>query len=171
MMFSQINPFIYGKNNTPDIRSSILRSLIKVCAFGRAKRSLTNESAHISDIPGNVSMTLTAGSLPELTYMNITPNGTIGMIYHTLNVSANPKSLEISLKPAIDNETFDLYIRKQKMPNLNTYDWRVTLPKNLTNENESYTFFIPGGNVTPGLLYVGVRKTPGKFLLLSSGTY
>ena len=160
MMFSQFNPFIYGKNNTPNLGSSVLRSLIRVCPSSRAKRSI-NDLTHLSDIPGNVSMTLKSESLPDLTYMNITPNGTLGMIYHTINVSQNPKSIEITLKPAMENETFELFIRKLKMSNLNTYDWNVTLPRNVTNENESFTFFIPSGNATPGLLYVGVRKTPG----------
>ena len=143
MIFSQFNPFIYGRNNTPDIDTSVLRVLTNVCPTARKKRSTSNSTGngsnttnHLSSIPGNVSMTVVAGTLPDLTFVNITPNGTIGMIYHTIEISDNPKSIEITIKPAMENETFDLYIRKLKMSSLNTFDWQVTLPRNDSNENE-----------------------------------
>ena len=164
MWFSQFNPFIYGQNNTVNISSSVLRMLVNVCPPKNLAQSPSNVT-HYAGIPGNLSMSLVAKDLADLVSMNITPNGTIGMIYHTLNIPGNPKSLEITLKPTNENETFDLYIRKGKMADLKNYDWQVTLPRNASTDSETFSFFLPAGNLTSGLLFVGIRKTPGNYIL------
>ena len=161
MWFSQFNPFIYGQNNTPNIGSSVLRMLVNVCPPKNLALSPSNVT-HYAGIPGNVSLSLATKDLADLISMNITPNGSIGMIYHTFIVPEIPKSVEITLKPSIENETFDLYIRKRKMADLKNYNWQVTLPSNASSDSDTYTFFIPAGNLTPGLLFIGIRKTPGK---------
>lgn len=161
MIFSKINPFIYGKNNTPKVDTSVLTFKLKECSNQRRKRS--SSSSDYLQIPGNVTMTLVTKDLPDMFYMNITPNGTAGMVYHTFNVPMSPISLEISLLPVLENDTFDLYIRQHKMADLDMYDWKVSIPQNLTDstEEEKFSFFIPASNLTEGLLYVGVKKTTG----------
>ena len=163
-VFAQFNPYIYGQNNTPNVESSVLRFEVNDCSSSRKKRSTSN-STNSNSIPGNVTMTLSSKTLPDMTYQNITPNGTLGMIYHTFTVPDSPKSIEISLKPVKENETYDLYIRKLLRADLTKFDIKVTLPRNGSGltENETFSYLIPARNVTPGLLYVGVKKTPGNF--------
>lgn len=107
----------------------------------------------------------------------VTPNSTHNesMSVHSLSIPSLENSLQLMIRPVLENLTLAIFIRHQKRPTETEYDlqFRLPLEKPIVGRlsNRDYTIFISSEKIKQwgsGFYFIGVKQF-GKYKRISSG--
>ena len=95
-MFSSINPYMWDKSSTA-VNSPVVEFSLDKCSSspaGRSRRSISEGESLGADI----DIELTLVKKPPI-YVNATQPDSFGMVYQEMNLTSEPKPIQISIFP------------------------------------------------------------------------
>ena len=169
MMFSDINPFIYGEQGeVTGVKSTVVNFTLSNCdpnstAKPRVRRAATEDDSFKIGLKVKPQ---------EAYYINSTLERPEILALHILNASdTSPNPATVTIYPAHWNESLDVYIRVGDNPTMEEYDNHFVVPdpdKNISETEVSLnkmTIYIPAANLTndttgyTNSLHVGIQST------------